>query len=381
MKRKNLAKKLTALMMTGAMVVSMGMTAFAEDSWEAVTSMKVKKELKVAEKTYAPDTTFDFVIEEVDEGEGKTITINEKDIFVKSGVPGMFGNGKLSMQSTPGSEYKEEGYSFDASCNVIVPKGITEPGVYHYTIREIDNGFEGITYDGSVMDLYVTVAAVTENNVPTGKLYIYGIVAIDAEGKIVGGAGTEKTDLVFTNDYGKDNELVKTLKITKTVKGNQSSKSDTFKFEVRVDADNNKTTEKYVVALYNENDQMKGDEQVIVSGSSAAFTEVQHGDYIKIYGLTAGDEYTVKETDANGYTKTYTQNVNEDELTVSENLTINGSLQMVDDKLSDGNAYFENEKNVTTPTGIAMTFAPYALMVAFAGVFAVMFLRKKREDF
>ena len=40
-----------------------------------------------------------------------------------------------------------------------------------------------------------------------------------------------------------------------------------------------------------------------------------------------------------------------------------------------------NARSATTPTGIAMTFAPYIVMVAFAGVFAVMFLRKKREDF
>ncbi len=40
---------------------------------------------------------------------------------------------------------------------------------------------------------------------------------------------------------------------------------------------------------------------------------------------------------------------------------------------------FINEKKADTPTGIAMTFAPYAVMVAFAGVFAVMFLRKKEK--
>lgn len=48
---------------------------------------------------------------------------------------------------------------------------------------------------------------------------------------------------------------------------------------------------------------------------------------------------------------------------------------------ADRDVLVDNNKAVTTPTGIAMTFAPYALMVAFAGVFAVMFLRKKREDF
>ena len=32
-------------------------------------------------------------------------------------------------------------------------------------------------------------------------------------------------------------------------------------------------------------------------------------------------------------------------------------------------------------TGIILNFAPYILLVAFAGVFAVLFLRKRREEF
>ena len=39
-----------------------------------------------------------------------------------------------------------------------------------------------------------------------------------------------------------------------------------------------------------------------------------------------------------------------------------------------------NLKNAVTPTGIAMTVAPYILMVAVAGIFAILFLRRRHEE-
>ena len=42
---------------------------------------------------------------------------------------------------------------------------------------------------------------------------------------------------------------------------------------------------------------------------------------------------------------------------------------------------FENNKNITTPTGIVTEYAPYILLVAAAGTFAVLFLRKRKEEF
>ena len=41
---------------------------------------------------------------------------------------------------------------------------------------------------------------------------------------------------------------------------------------------------------------------------------------------------------------------------------------------------FTNNRDAVTPTGIVMSFAPYILLVALAGVFAVLFLRKRRHE-
>ena len=51
------------------------------------------------------------------------------------------------------------------------------------------------------------------------------------------------------------------------------------------------------------------------------------------------------------------------------------------ENVKDTNVTFTNEKNADNPaTGIITTFAPYILLIAAAGVFAVLFLHKKRND-
>lgn len=42
-------------------------------------------------------------------------------------------------------------------------------------------------------------------------------------------------------------------------------------------------------------------------------------------------------------------------------------------------AAFTNKKDATTPTGVIMTIAPYALMVVLAGAFAVVFLTRRNR--
>ena len=46
----------------------------------------------------------------------------------------------------------------------------------------------------------------------------------------------------------------------------------------------------------------------------------------------------------------------------------------------DANYIITNTKEAVAPTGIAMTVVPYILMVAVAGIFAVLFLRRRHEE-
>lgn len=149
---------------------------------------------------------------------------------------------------------------------------------------------------------------------------------------------------------------------------NQASAGDKFTFEVTVAG----TSGEAYWVIYNEGLDTE-EKQSVVSGQTVTFKNVQADGIIMIYGLTSGDTYTVEETDNAGYTKTFVKEVGSE--TEKEAGNISGTIE------TNSAAEFINEKKADTPTGIAMTFAPYAVMVAFAGVFAVMFLRKKREDF
>ena len=102
----------------------------------------------------------------------------------------------------------------------------------------------------------------------------------------------------------------------------------------------------------------------MVSGADPVIYPLKDGESIQIYGLTESDKYTVTEADygSDGYT------------------TTNGSK--TDVVTDDGDSYtVTNDKSVTTPTGIVLSFAPYILLVALAGVFGVLFLRRKKEEF
>ena len=137
--------------------------------------------------------------------------------------------------------------------------------------------------------------------------------------------------------------------------------NEKFSFEITV---NGATGEKYDTSV----------EDIVLESGKAATVELGNNESIIIYGLSAKDTFTVVEKDANtdGYTTTYTL----DDADVQAD-----GLVDVAEGTADKVVEVTNDKTVTTPTGIAMTFAPYVVMVVFAGVFAVMFLRKKREDF
>ena len=62
--------------------------------------------------------------------------------------------------------------------------------------------------------------------------------------------------------------------------------------------------------------------------------------------------------------------------TADKDGTVSGTIS------ADTNITVTNTRNASAPTGIAMTYGPYALMVALAGGMAVLFLRRRnREDY
>lgn len=95
---------------------------------------------------------------------------------------------------------------------------------------------------------------------------------------------------------------------------------------------------------------------------------LKHGEKIYFYGLVAKDKCTVTEAKADGYTTTYKLNAGDATATLSEfAMDADKSVEVI------------NDKGATTPGGVIMTIAPYALMVVLAGAFAVVFLTRRNR--
>ena len=141
MKRKNLAKKLTALMMTGAMVMSMGMTAFAVEDGENIAdtteaTAEITKIINKPENVLTPNTSFQFSINYV----GETTGVPETDIDtyrVSRAVAFEYDNDTI----TPTEDEKKDVtdsliYSEKLPLEVLI-ENFTIPGVYRYEVKEI----------------------------------------------------------------------------------------------------------------------------------------------------------------------------------------------------------------------------------------------------
>ena len=350
------------------MVSMLGMTVCAEGGvtggTEAspITSVPVNKTVSAAENTYAPNTTFNFTVTPA----GAT-TITDKEgnsVDVKAGID----NG---LKADKGATFAPD-TTADTSATytpLVANKAslktdasvFTEPGIYHYTVSEVDGGYEGyegITYDTTIYDVYVYVSAKLDaDKNTTNDMYVSGVVsAKSVDGEIA------KSDLNFNNEY----KGVYTVTVTKKVQGGFATAGDTFKFNVTV---NGATGEVYKVAYTTKSVQTT----THVASGDTIEVELGKDDTVIIYGLSATDSYTITEKDvtngktATGYTVTDTCGGND------------GKVEGMGGT-ADASYTITNTKEAVTPTGIAMTVAPYILMVAVAGIFAVLFLRRRHEE-
>ena len=276
----------------------------------------------------APNTTFEFEVAVADAG---TFNDGNKDQVVYKGIAGGL-TAETGAAFTPGEEgsLKTDAAVFE------------RPGVYHYTVTEKANNYEGVTTDTTSYDVYVYVYNRTDG------LYV---------GNVVSAKNGDKANLIFNNDYGQDKNKDTThdVVIKKVITGNQAVESDTFQLVVTVTGT---AGEKYKVTLDN------AEQNPLTSGEKATYT-VTNNTEIHIYGLTEGDKVqAVEEANTQGYQATYTTGLSEGTLTIS----------------SDGSeATVTNTKNSTSPTGVILNYGPYILMIALAGSMAAFFFFKRNR--
>lgn len=220
------------------------------------------------------------------------------------------------------------------------------PGVYHYVVtekEETSNDFDGFAGTTKELNVYVFV-----EQDPDTKANI--VTAISASKD-----GAQKTNADFAANF-----TSYTLAVTKEVTGNMGDKNRDFDFTGTV-------TESGTHDRFTGN---KGEVAATVVDKNFA-TALKHGETYTLHGLTAKDAAALTEASytADGYTTTVTKG----------GTSVNSAAKTSDDK-ENLDYTVTNYKQVTTPTGILMTAAPYAGLVALGGVFAGLFFRRKRED-
>ena len=306
----------------------------------------------------APNVTFTY---NVAAGETHTVSFKSEDGKSSSDVYVMAGpvkNGSPAIGETafsPTMSTSNSGnYTFNVWSNITFAENLfDEPGIYEYKITENETNYDGIENDQREIYMYVYVVN-HEDGAYGNKVEHVILAAKDSDGKMSKVNG-------FNNSYNLDDSDGQkgVLDLTKVVEGLFGDKQHNWEFYITVNGPQGE--------MYKTN---YGDANTLTSGENKLI-DLAHGDHLYIYGVTAGDSFTITETNANknGYTTTYTVGKQGERTEYSEKITGKGAkLVTVYNKAQDAPS-----------TGVIMTIAPYALMVVLAGAFAVVFLTRRNR--
>lgn len=337
---KKTIRRLGALAMVLAMAVSVfAVNASAANSPEQVT---ITKTLTKAAKAPVPATSFEFTITPGTVADGTTV----------DGVPVVAGSAAITDITYANPTVNTDGTQVTYVATVTLPT-YTAPGIYNYEVKEVEGSYDGMSYDKNTHSMNVYV-----NN----KNEVYG-VTVDG---IAYGKGDSKKDLTFNNTY-----TTYKLTVNKVVAGLMGVQGDEFDFTVRITGA--KDEEYTIVKAGGQSETIKTAEVALKNGSKiyVATTTVTltGGQNFEVYGLSESDKFEIVEADysSDGYKTTNTK--------VADSLTT-GTVTM---GKTNQEVTYTNTKQPTSPTGVIMNIAPYALMVVLAGAFAVVFLTRRNR--
>ncbi len=355
MKANKLLKTLAASTMSLALLA--GVTVMpAMAATDNTGGVKFTKSINMTTATGAtvPNATYTYAIAP---GEAKAATETTPEI--KAGIEGAtIGNAAFtSADSIVGNKAsKDVTVNFDA---------VTFPttGIYRYVITETDPEVAGLATsedDNTIyLDVYVTngdtglevtyFQMVTTNDAPNGSNY--------------------DPDAKFTGD--EDAYTTYSLTVTKNIEGTMADKTATFSIDVDFTNLSNGTK----VTVDGAQSDAAADRALSVNKSL--------GDDVSmtITGVPADAVYTVVEnlSSNEGYTVTYKADNGEEKRATYDNgayTTVNAQNM----NAANRNVTVINTKTATTPTGVIMNVAPYALMVVIAVAGVAVFMRKRVED-
>lgn len=406
--RKNF-NKLATLALSGMMVMSMAMPAFATPADGYKKAGDWKKVLYTDLITPAPNTAFEFEITSVPASENK-VTVNGVEYNLNTASASAvriqkaefnpandgFGTVIADKNGTPA-----QGRQFTKAVDIEVKEADlgNNYGYFLFNMEEKKTGYQGINYSYAKYKVLVYREQ--------GKDPVAFVQRADnATGNWMVGA---KVDTIY-NNYGmhvppvnpdpnpnpgpnpdpnpnpNPNDTTHDVLIKKVRKGNISDNKNTFKLKIYVEPDNQPAgkTESFSYRVGPVDPTQKY--TIFEGGKTNAITVdlTAGGDGVHIGGLTVGDKVHVEELDGTSYTMgvgsnntnsaTYIQNLDETAASLAAYKTSFNSIK-------DGSEVtVTNTKNGVAPTGIIMNVAPYAMMLAVAGGLGVVFVNRKKEE-
>lgn len=334
-------KKLFALLLTLALVLSFGITAMAA---EPITTSKA--------------TTYEALIKTYNVVGGNDATLYPAETLTFTSTPAV---GNPDPTNLTVNDLEVTGNTKQKL--VINVPAYSKVGVYHYTITENAGNTQGVTYTTDAVNVSVLVEYDYTDEDGDG----YGLKATIGVTNAAGeGEGELKHD-TFTNTYS-----LGSLTVSKEVAGNLASQSQEFAIDVTF------TSDKPVLSTIT-----CGDGQTITSANwtqaESVYTakvtvKLIHGQDVTFNNIPAGVTYTVVEQakheapDPNGsnpetgYTVTYEGETG----TIAENVT--AAAKVI------------NTKGTTVNTGVVLDSLPYVLLIAVAVVAVVLFTVRKRRN-
>ncbi len=336
-------KKLFALLLTLALVLSFGITAMAA---EPITTSKA--------------TTYEALIKTYNVVGGNDATLYPAETLSFTSTPAV---GNPDTTNLTVNDLEVTGNTKQKL--VINVPAYSKVGVYHYTITENAGNTQGVTYTNGAVELSVLVEYDYNDTDGDG----YGLKATIGVTNSAGeGEEAVKHD-TFTNTYS-----LGSLTVSKEVAGNLASQTQKFSIDVTF------TSDKPVLSTIT-----CGDGQTITSANwtlaDSVYTakvtvKLAHGDNVTFSNIPAGVTYTVVEqakheaADPNGsnpetgYTVTYADEKSAGTITAD---TVD-TVKVV------------NTKGTTVNTGVVLDSLPYILLIAVAVVAVVLFTARKRRN-
>ena len=345
---KKITKKILSLIIVSALVLTMGISAFAEEG----AAPTLVKTLDIAEGVTVPNATFNFKLEELSALSG------ENDPVVSTGSSGFTASKAISATDAAAAGGKSIALS-DLFTNATFPHA----GVYAYKLTEEAATFtpatnETLTCNTGAAEYTVIVVA---GNGDEGKPVVSEILIRTKDGV--------KTDsAAFNNKYEKTNDD-KALTVSKTVAGAMGDKKSPFTFALTITkpADSAITTAPVGKIGSNSVTLAWGENPI----------QLKDGETLEVTGVPYGSTYQVVEAD----TDSTIQNYASYETKVAVNGTEKPGKDTGSTLLSDTTANtvaYTNTLNEIPVTGVIINTLPYVLIVAIAAAGFFYMQMKKR---